>query len=101
MTYYWFVDIPPSSTRGSGLRSDIWSFAEGRTGASGGSSVDNNAATKALVSFLTGTQFQNLVTQITTLTGDASYDGSPLGMQDVIDLLQNMDKSKIISVTIQ
>lgn len=101
MTYYWFLDIPPSSTRGSGLRSDIWSFTEGRAGASGGSSVDNDAATKALVGFLTGTQFQSLLSQITTLTGDASYDGSPLSMQDVIDLLQNMDKSKIISVTIQ
>ncbi len=100
-TYYWFVQIPASATRGNGVRSDIWSFTIAGLDTSGGSSVDNVAATKALVNFLTGTQYQSLLSQVTTLNGTVLYDGSSLSMQDLIDVLQNMDKSKITSVTIQ
>ncbi|HUI30409.1 MAG TPA: hypothetical protein VLX91_09335 [Candidatus Acidoferrales bacterium] len=100
-TYYWFVDIPPSSTRGNGTRSDIWDFTVGGIDTTGGAGVDNVAATKALQNLLNGTQYQSLLNQITTLNGNSSYDGSSLNIQDLIDILQNMDKSKITNVTIQ
>ncbi len=100
-TYYWFVDIAPSSTRGNAIRSDIWSFTVGAMDTSGGVSADFDAATRALMNLLNGTQYQGLLNQVTTLTGTASYDGVTLGVQDLIDLLQNMDKSKITSVTVQ
>ena len=101
MTYYWFIDIPASATRGNGIRSDIWSFTEGGPGTTGETSADNDAATRALQNLLNGTQYQSLLNQITTLNGTASYDGNSLGIQDLIDILQNMDKSKITNVTIQ
>ena len=100
-TYYWFVDIPPSSTRGNGIRSDIWSFTIGGIDTTGGQSFDNEAATKALQDLLNGTQYQNLLNQITILNGTSSYDGVSLSIQDLIGILQNTDKSKIINVTIQ
>jgi hypothetical protein len=100
-TYYWFVDVTPSATRGSGIRSDIWSFTVGGIDTSGRSSADDEAATKALINLLSGTQYQGLLNQISTLTGTASYDGASLTIQDLMDILQNMDKSKITNVTVQ
>ena len=100
-TYYWFIEIPSSATRGSGLRSDIWSFTETGTDTTSGSAASNLAATKALENLLNGTQYQSLLNQVTTLNGTATFDGSSLGVQDLIDVLQNMDRSKITDVTIQ
>lgn len=101
-TYYWFVDIPSSATRGAGLRSDIWSFTVSGTDTTSGNSANwNDVATKALINLLTGTQYQGLLSQISSLNGTASFDGSSIGTQDLIDILQGLDKSKIINVTIQ
>lgn len=100
-TYYWLIDITPSSTRGSGIRSDIWNFTIGGAGAAGGSLTGDDGATRALTNLLTGTQYQDLLNQISALTGTASYDGTSLTFQDLMDILQNMDKSKITSVTVQ
>jgi hypothetical protein len=99
-TYYWFVDVPASSTRGSGIQSDIWNFTiEGSDTTAPGSL--NEEAYKALSRFLDGTSFENLLSRIGTPTGDAAIDGTHVTIQDFIDLLQNTDKSKIINVTIQ
>lgn len=104
-TYYWYVEIPSSTSRGSGIRSDIWSFTVGSTdstafSSSGGGNI-NAAATQALKNFLSGTSFSKLAAQIATLTGQASYDGSTINMQELLDILKNMDKSRITNVTIQ
>ena len=99
-TYYWFVDVPPSSTRGSGLRSQIWSF----TVASSDTTLPGNLnqdALQALKNFLDGTPYENLLSRIGTPTGDAAFDGTHITIQDLINLLQNTDKSKIINATIQ
>ncbi len=61
----------------------------------------NQEALHALTSFLTGTPYENLLSRIGTPTGDAAIDGTHVTLQDLIDLLQNTDKSKIINVTIQ
>jgi len=99
-TYYWFVDAPPSSTRGSGIRSEIWNFTVGGsdTTAAGGL---NEEALQTLTNFLAGTPFEYLLSRIGTPTGDAAVDGTHITIQDLINLLENTDKSKIIDVTIQ
>ena len=101
-TYYWYVSIPPSATRGTGIQSDIWSFTTGASDTGNAASFYlDDAATKALENLLTGTQYQGVLSQISTLNGTASYDGSPLSIQNLIDILQNLDKSKITNVTVQ
>ena len=100
-TYYWFVDVSSSATRGAGIRSDIWSFTIGKTDTSGATGTSSAEAAAALQSFLDGTQFEGLLSQIGTLTGTAMYDENIISLQDLIDILKNMDKSKIINVTIQ
>lgn len=100
-TYYWFVEIPASSTRGNGIRSDIWSFAVAASDTTSVSAGNiNDAATRALINLLTGTQYQSLLSQITMLNGTASYDGSSIGTQQLIEILQNLDKSKITNVNV-
>ncbi len=103
-TYYWYVEIPTSATRGHGIRSDIWSFTVGGTDSTtftsrGGST--GNAVTEALKNFLLDTDYGGLAQQIEALTGQATYDGRSLTTQELIQLLNSMDKSKITSVTIQ
>lgn len=100
--YFWFVDMPSSATRGAGTRSDIWSFTIASVDTSNrGSSANAADAAAALQNFLSGTQFAGVLSQIGTLTGTAVYDGNNISIQDLVDLLKNMDKSKITNVTIQ
>lgn len=100
-TYYWYVEIPSSATRGSGIRSDIWSFTIGGqdTGLAAGNI--NEQITIALKNFLSGTSYRNLVTQIQMLTGQATYDGSTISAQEIIDILNGIKNSEVTSVTIQ
>lgn len=98
-TYYWYVKIPPSSTRGSGIQSDIWFFtiaAPDTTRGLGGNA--NDPATTALTNLLIGTQYQNLLSGITVLNGTAYYDGSSITIQQLLQILQSMDRSKITNV---
>ncbi len=103
-TYYWYVQIPGSASRGSGLRSDIWSFTIGsmdsaELGGTQGGNI-NSMATAALKSFLTGTPYSYLVSQISMLTGQATYDGNEISIDELIDILKNMDRSKVTSVIV-
>ena len=100
-TYYWYVKIPASSTRGSGLTSDIWSFSIQSSTTSSSREDLNNSATQALKNLLTGTQYQSRLSRVIMLNGDATYDGSSISTQELIDMLQNMNRSKIINVIIQ
>ena len=101
-TYYWYVEIPPSATRGNGLRSDVWSFGIGVSDTTSASTAAlNQEATSALADFLEGTPFESLLAQIASLNGTATYDGQSISIQDLIDILKSMDKSQIKSVTIQ
>ena len=103
-TYYWYVKVPSSSLGGGGIRSDIWSFTVGGSDSTafgqGGGNM-NDAATEALKNLLSGTNYQKLTSEIQMLTGQATYDGSPISTSELIDTLRSMDKSKISSVTIQ
>lgn len=103
-TYYWYVDVPSSSSGGAGIRSDIWSFTVGSSDStafgSGGENI-NDAATGALKNLLSGTDYQKLASEIQMLTGQATYDGRPISTSELIDILKSLDKSKISSVTIQ
>lgn len=103
-TYYWYVQIPGSASRGSGLRSDIWSFTVGSmdSAALGGTQGGNinSMATAALKSFLTGTPYSYLVSQISMLTGQATYDGNEISADELIDILKNMDRSKVTNVIV-
>ncbi len=103
-TYYWYVQTPGSASRGSGLRSDIWSFTIGSVnspapGGTQGGDI-NSVATAALKSFLTGTPYSYLVSQIGMLTGQATYDGNEISTDELIDILKNMDRSKVTSVIV-
>ncbi|MCL5021468.1 MAG: hypothetical protein M1339_07420 [Bacteroidetes bacterium] len=102
MTYFWYIEIPVSSTEGQGLRSDIWSFTVGTTSdtSSIASHGPNDAATQALINLLTGTQYQGTLSQVKILTGNATYDGKSLGTGALIDTLRNIRKSQITNVTI-
>ncbi len=111
-TYYWYVEIPASATRGSGIRSDIWSFTTGTTVTSdttanppgGGGNIAGNinqAATDALKSLLEGTQWQGLLRQVHMLSGDATNDGNNISTEELIRLLNSIEKSKITNVTVQ
>ncbi len=99
-TYYWYVEIPSSATRGGGIRSDIWSFTIGgqNTTVSGGDI--NEQLTIALKQFLSGTEYRNLASRIDMATGQATYDGSSIGAQEIMDILRNMEKSTLTSITI-
>lgn len=105
-TYYWYVEIPSSTSRGSGIRSDIWSFSVGSgdsTAIGGGAEAGNinSAATQALKTFLSGTSYSGLAARIGMLTGQATYDGTSISAQDLIDILENMDRSQVTSITVQ
>ncbi len=100
-TYYWYVMIPSSATRGSGIRSDIWSFTIGGMDTSMTAGNVNEQATSELKNFLAGTGFESLLSQIGTLTGQGTYDGSQISVQEIIDILKGLNKSKISNVTIQ
>ncbi len=100
-TYYWYLELPVGATLGQSLHSDIWSFTVATTDTTSATSKDfNDEATRALVNLLTGTQYQNLLEQISHLNGNATYDGKVIGSDSLITILENMDKSKISSVTI-
>ncbi len=99
-TYYWYVEIPSSATRGSGIRSDIWSFTIGGQDTSMAGGDINDQATIALKSFLSGTDYRDLVAKIEMLTGQATYDGSTISTQELIDILQNIDKSQLTNVIV-
>lgn len=104
-TYYWYIEVPSSSGRGNAMRSDIWSFAVG-TGdstaivASGGGNI-NAAATAALKKLLSATAYSRFVSRIQMLTGQATYDGSRINTQELLDILKSMDKSKITGITVR
>lgn len=101
-TYFWYIQIPLSSTLGQGLKSDIWSFTVGATDTTSMTSANlNDAATRALINLLSGTQYQNLLSQISQLNGNSTYDGNPISVGELINILENMDRSKIANVTIQ
>lgn len=104
-TYYWYVEIPSSTYRGSGIRSDIWSFTIGSLDStafstSAGGNI-NAAVTEALKKFLSGTSYSGFASQIGMLTGQATYDGSTIDTQELLDILRSLDKSKVTSVTVQ
>lgn len=102
-TYYWYIEVPASASRGSALRSDIWSFTVGSQDsaaiASGGGNI-NAAVTAALKKLLSETSYSRFVSQIEMLTGQATYDGSQINTQELLDILQNMDKSTITGITV-
>lgn len=104
-TYYWYVEVPSSSSRGSGIRSDIWSFTVGGmdSAAFTGTGVANinSMATETLKRFLSGTSYQNLIARIGLLTGQATYDGSAISTQELIEILNSIKKSEVTKVTIQ
>ena len=107
-TYFWYVQLPSSSTLGAGAKSNIWRFTvSSSTGASDTSSQSNNsqnvndAATRALQNLLNGTSYQSLINQINMLNGSAMLDGKSIDTQQLIEILQSMDKSKITNVTTQ
>ncbi len=104
-TYYWYVEVPASAARGSAMRSDIWSFTVGSQdstaiAASGGGNI-NAAATSALKKLLSTTAYNRFVSQIQMLTGQATYDGSQISTEELLDILKSMDKSKITSITVK
>jgi hypothetical protein len=103
-TYYWYVQVPGSVSRGSGLRSDIWSFTIGSMGSAAQSGTQggniNSEATAALKSFLSGTPYSYLASRISMLTGQATYDGNEISTDELIDILKNMDRSKVTSVIV-
>lgn len=104
-TYYWYVEVPGPSGRSSSIRSDIWSFTVSSmdstafTGTAGGNI--NSTATAALKRFLSGTSYRNLVSRISMLTGQASYDGSPISTQELIEILNSIKASQVTGVTIR
>lgn len=109
-TYYWYVEIPALATRGSGVRSDIWSFTTGMLPDTSATSLFgtgnspanvNAAATDALKNLLSGTQWQGLLQEIDMLNGEATNDGRSISTEDLIRLLDGIDKSKITNVTVQ
>jgi hypothetical protein len=99
-TYYWFVEVPASSTRGGGIQSDIWSFTIAAPGTDSTNGLGDELL-KVLSNFLSGTPYEGLISHVGTPTGDAAFDGVHITAQELIDLLQNTSKEKVINVTIQ